>query len=400
MAATVGATLTGASFPLRHSGLGPYESSGGNTYWFGRDGATNIGNARCWKASDPTSAFTAQTAKLMSSGATVAIEAMGAYQVGNVVHVATQIATGVVYYNAYTMDTDTWSLATSETVQSAAATTFAPVSGRTFVSLVVRSSGNVVFTYAGGVTVMSGTFNTCYYRERTGVATYGTATKYDNGGSIDWQGGKAVLGATNRVHFFFTDGTNGLQYQRTLSAANALETFPASFTTGAGGSSVALNTGVSYSYLGNTRANAAILKTNVTSLLPTVHRLDSADAPTVSSVSAGDNTGTVAANNSLMGLAAASATLHLLYVPSGGGSIYHDFSTDGGATWGTDVNELTVTNAQRITTNTYTRSGNTVLGFVYDENATAIKYAEIALAAAPAAQKPRMYTQPATVLYY
>jgi hypothetical protein len=72
------------------------------------------------------------------------------------------------------MTNNNWPIA--ETAQSAAATTFAPTANAPFVSLVVRSNGNVVLGYAGGVTVMSGALNTVYYRERTGVNTYGTAT--------------------------------------------------------------------------------------------------------------------------------------------------------------------------------------------------------------------------------
>src|SRR5215207_7817260 len=50
VAATVGATLAGTTFPLRHSGVGPFISSGGNIYWIGRD-STNTGTVEPHKAS-------------------------------------------------------------------------------------------------------------------------------------------------------------------------------------------------------------------------------------------------------------------------------------------------------------------------------------------------------------
>lgn len=382
MAATVGATLTGATFPLRHSGLGPYQSTGGNYYWFGRDGATNIGNARCWKASDPMSAFTAQTAKLMSTGATVAIEAMWAGQNGNTIYVFTQLATGAVLYNFYTMDTDTWGLVTSATTVAAAA--FAPTAGFTFVSAVYRTTaGELVLGYCAGLTAMSSGFHMWRYARvaaSTG-AVIGSVANVDNGGSVNWMGGPAVLGASDRVHFFLQGNTSpGNMYQRTLSAANALQTFPSAITSAGLGLSLFLWSvpGVSYS-------SGATVVAPFEGTIPGTAKFTSADSPTVSLSSAAITDASLRSVNSASVHASAynSGTLHFLYSRNADFDLYRDTSTNDGTSWGTDTNELAASIAA-ITPRVYVRAGNTVLAMVLDDGGT-IKYAEITLAGAPAA---------------
>lgn len=394
MAATVGATLSGVAFPSRHWQRDPFISTAGNVYYFGR-GTTNTGNATPMKASDPTSAFTAQTVKLMSSGATTAAEAMATFQVGQVIHVATQISTGQVFYNFYTMDTDTWGLTTSETAGIANTSGFAPIAGSTFVSLVVRSDGTVVFAFSGGVTAMSGTFNTCYYRIRTGVNTYGTATKFDNAGSVNWFGGPAVLGASDRVHFFFTDVTNLDSYHRTLSAANALQTFPTSLDNNTAGQMWAQ--GTSYVSGGTTKVRATYRGLVTGSHNPAkAGLLDSADAPTATSSTITDGTATPAGinNQSIVSLAADGTTLHALWSDSATSDLMHD-SNANDAGWGTDTNEFTGT-INRCTSNVYTRLGTKYLAMVLDDGGT-IKYAEITLTAAVAAIHRRLISKAALV---
>ena len=60
MTVTVGATISGSTFAVRHSGIGPFISSAGNVYFFG----VSSGNVVPVKASNPMSAFTSQTAPL------------------------------------------------------------------------------------------------------------------------------------------------------------------------------------------------------------------------------------------------------------------------------------------------------------------------------------------------
>lgn len=377
MAATVGATLSGVTFPLRHAGLGPFISSGGNVYFFGRD-SVNTGQVEPHKATDPMSAFTAQTLKTMSSGTGTAIEAMACFQVGQVVHVATQISTGATYYNSYTMDTDTWSLTTSETAVAAAS--FAPTSTYTWVSLIVRSTGEPVIGYCAGQTAMSSGFNMVRYTRRTGTNTYSSPVNVDNGGSVNWTNPVVVLGASDRVHFFFNDNTANDAYQRTLTAANALQTFPASYDTSPYNTGVHIfGPGTSYASGGNTEVRAPYLDS---SQLLSVAAATSADAPTASqqtSVSGGSITSFSATTQMpRIALAADGTTTHALYTLADQDLSHTNDSGTG--TWVTATNELTAT-LNYITTNVYTRGGNRYLAMVLDDGGT-VKYAEITLTAA------------------
>lgn len=380
MAATVGATLASVTFPLRHAGIGPFKSSAGNIYTFQRVSATP-GSLQASKATDPMSSFTSPVAaKLFSTGTSTAIEAVACYQVADVIHVVGQIATGQVFYNQWSMATDTWTLGASETAVAAAS--FAPTVNHTFVSLAVRSTGEVVAAYCAGVTAMSGTFNMVRYIRRTGVSTWTGATNIDNGGSIDWSGAAAGLGDSDRVHFFFTNQTSAIHYQRTLSAANALQTFPATFDASSG--VVNLHNGIPNSYVsgGVTKVVYPYRRSAGGFTRGGLARLNSADAPTVSND--GDVTdvniaAATAVQNAVFAVVDGS-TVHYLYANVTDVDLYRD--TDGGAaTWGTDALEL-AGNILRISANVYDRSG-TKLAMVVDDNGT-IKYAEISLAATPA----------------
>ena len=384
MAATVGATLSGVTFPLRHAGLGPYKSSAGNFYFFGRD-SVNTGHIEPHKASDPTSSFTAQTTKLMSSGNTTAIEAACCYQQGDTVYVFTQISTGAVYHNRFDMATDAWGIETSATTIAAASQ--APTTGSTFVSAVYRpTAGELVLVYNAGQTAMSSTFNMVRYARvnaSTG-AVIGSATNVDNGGSVNWTGPVAVLGASDRVHFFFVASGSANSYQRTLSAANALETFPSPYLSATGGSVLHdHNAGVSYVDGATTRVRVPIRQVSGGSYLNAVAKLDSADAPTVTTELASDGVARTANNQVVHALANDGTSLHLLYGATSDSDLYYDKQTGSG--WGTDTNELAATiNAISVPPSVYTRGGSTVLPMVVDNGGT-IKYAEIALAAPPAA---------------
>lgn len=380
MAATVGATVSTLSvFPDRHTNLGPFPSSAGWFSFFGRD-STNTGQVRPSESNNPMSSFADGSLKTMSSGTSTAIQAMGCYQVGDVVHVATQISTGAVYYNNYNLLTSAWGFTTSELAVAAASV--APVTGTTFVDLVVRSTGSVVFAYNAGQTAMSSTFNMVRYRIRQTNGVYGTAANVDNGGSVNWLGPIALRGASDRVHFFF--GGNG-QFQRTLSAANALQAFPSAFNAGSIAAHM-FGPGTSYNSDANVAAARAGAGAEVTTNgSPAVVYQTSADAPTTNKAviaDAGSSTNAMRTTNTeyVQSMSYYSGTLHALHARSGDQDLYHYVSTDDGATWDAGTNELAAT-LNAITANVYTRSGTNYLAMVLDDAGT-LKYAEITLTAA------------------
>lgn len=345
----------------------------------------SVGEACANYGVDPMSTLAFTRLQNMSSATSTAIEAMATYPVGDIIHCATQIATGAVYYNQYNTTTNAWVLATSETV--AAAASFAPTTGSTFVDLVVRSNGEVVIFYCAGLTAMSSGFNMLRYRRRTGTNTYTTATNVDNGGSINWTGGVCALGASDRVHFFFKDATNNDAYQRTLSAANALQTFPAAFdTTAAVTATIAMfGNAASYVDAGTTKVRAPYRDS---SNRIAIAQLDSADAPTVTTTSVSGTSPDIFTSNGQAVLQAAmdGTTIHTLLSDNTSFDLMHNSSAGGGGAWGTDVNELAGT-INHITDNVYVRSGATVLAMVLD-NAGTVRYAEIELAAAPPPATP------------
>lgn len=382
MAATVGANLTFVAFPDRHAGLGPFKSSTGAYYFVGRSTAL-AGQITIPGTTDPMGGTWAPPGadKTMSSSTSNSIQAAAAYKVGDVIHIVTQISTGAVYYNNYNISTDAWGLTTSEVAVAAASQ--APVTNYTFVTLRVRSNGNVVIGYQAGQTAMSSGFNMVRYRERTGTNTYGTATNVDNGGSVNWSNPIVELGASDRVHFFFRGSPGGL-YQRTLSAANALETFPSPHSTIAATAIHPHSAGVSYVDGGTTKVAVPLYYQNPAGTYhDRIVRLNSADAPTVSGETASQadiqlDTGT--SNQSIHALAVDGTTLHYLYVENATDDLFHD--SDGGTgTWGTDVEEWDAATINRLTANVYDRSG-TKLAIVVDDGGT-LKYAEISLAGAP-----------------
>lgn len=377
MAATVsGSPITNGVFPDRHANLGPFKVSTG--YAFMSRSSANSGQIAPQTAADPMTGFGTATLKTMSSGTTTAIQAAACYQVGDVIHIVTQISTGACYYNNYDPTTDTWGLSTSELAVAAASQP--PTTNATFVDLVVRSGGEVVIIHCAGQTAMSSTFNMVRHRRRTGVNTYQTAVNVDNGGSVNWTSGYALLGDSDRVHFFLKDVTNADFYQRTLTAANALQTWPAAFEAAASAAYIhTIGAGTSFVSGANTVAAAAYYCTS--SSIARLARLTSGDAPSVSVEQVADPTTLGGANGQVaLGLAADGATLHYLYSDTVN-DLWRD--TDGGtSTWGTDTEELDLVNVTHITTKVYDRSG-TKLAMVIDDGGT-IKYAEITLVAGPA----------------
>lgn len=377
--ATIGATLSGVTFPQRNAGLGPHQSSAGNEYFFGRD-STNTGTVEPHKATDPMTSFAAQTAKLMSSGNTTAIEAMATIPDktnADLIHVVAQIATGAVYYNSFNLSTDAWTLTTSEVAVAAAS--FAPTTNFTNVSLAPRSNGNVVILYCAGLTAMTSGFHMVRYRERTGTNTYSTATNVDNGGSINWGNPMAVLGASDRVHCFLKDNTNNDHFQRTLSAANALQTFPSAFETNDG--TVLLHTGgVGTSFVSGAStivalpyrraAGAPILK---------LARLTSADAPSVSTEDVGDPAGiSGSTDQQAIVLVADGQTLRCVYSDTNIDVAHYTY--DGA--WDAGSVDWFGLSAFRISANIYERpTGEKKLAVVVDDGPGTPRYAEIDLPA-------------------
>jgi hypothetical protein len=142
---------------------------------------------------------------------------------GTVIHLVVQDGTATssvaTKYLSFDMLTETF-LTTTETVAAAAVVGPGASSG---CSIVVRSNGNAVILYNGLQTKTSGTFySRPYYRERTGLNTYGTAVIVDAGTAIGTVR-DAILGAGDRVHFLYS-GSGAANAFRSISSTNVLDT--------------------------------------------------------------------------------------------------------------------------------------------------------------------------------
>jgi len=327
-------------------------------YFFGRDGTT----ATTLQAFKSTAPDTSWATIANRTGFTAAILNIAGYQVGNVIHLAVQdgtMASSVATkYLSFDAATDTF-LASTETVLAASsiATAGGGNAGQNC-SLVVRSNGNVVIFYNGTQAKVSGTFySNVWYRERTGVNTYGTAVQVSALTANDYTNPIAVLGSSDRTHFLFFSVTTITQ--RHLTSANTLGTA----TTTAIASPIL--DACSYNNAGTTKVVALTSGRAI--------RFDSADNPSIASSTSVTMGTPVRATDD-------GTDAYVLYQNSTDSDLYVKKSTDNGATFGSAVSAFvgTVTAADaNVSKNQliYQRGSNVVIPYIVNDNGT-LKYNE------------------------
>lgn len=385
MAISVGSSLTGAIFPIVNSSIGPFKSAAGN-YYAATFATTNYTRDtwRINKSPNPiTGAWASRGGNNFASTSTTTWEAASVVQVADVLHVALQTSTGAVNYRAYDMAADAFVAAM---VVAYAAAVAAPTAGYPFVSLVPRSTGELVCCFAYGAASSTSSLQRIAFKRRAtdgtwannaGSTTASAATFIDSGGSVNWSNPLAVLGADNRVHCFFKDHSSGAVYQRTLSEANALEAFPASFDTTASADIHPFGPGTSFGSGGVTKVRVPYRDSNDQT---SEAALDSADVPTVSSTANVSGAATFALNNQAVhAMATHGATQHLLYSDSATQDLWRDQNT--GTGWGADVEEWDAATINALSANVYDRSGAKLAMVVNDGGS--VKSAEISVVAVP-----------------
>lgn len=352
-------TITGISTAI--SCVGPYKSSAGNVYFFGRDGTTAT-TLQAFKATDPTSSFASIDTE---TGFSTAVQHISGYQVGDVIHlcVIDGATTSVnAKYQTFDMSSDTF--VTAETIASAfdpQASTGANVYEG---SIVVRDGGEVVVIFNGeNVANMGSSYSRTYWSRRTGVATWTAAADTTAGGQTDWRFPDAVLGASDRVHFMWTLTAETTLRVRTLTSGNTLGT--EQNTTSA--SSVVRC--VSYDDAGTQRIICLAQSDDVVSFT-------SADSPTLG---AGD-TAVIASATAPFGLFVDGTDLWAVFRKSTDSDLYAATSTDDGAIFTGEVNIFTATVAA-VNTNIsidgqiFQRGSSVVIPYVVNDNGT-LKYNE------------------------
>lgn len=378
-------TAVGSSESGNIGGLTPYLYND-NVYVIVQAG-TDASKLRAFKATDPSSSFSnVGTDFAVTSGNTIV--GMATVQDGSKIHVATCDYTSVltvdIRYHVFDCSTDTWTT-TNETIKDnlAAVGTNSPGA----VAIGIRSDGDIIVLYNGASAAVMGTdYNRVKYARRE-AAVWTVDVAVDNAGAAHWMVDGLVRGASDRMHFFFKDDTADDGYQRCLTSANALEAFPAAYDTtlctNAGGG---IQGGVSYVSGGTTKVRFPVTDATLSDRLSV--KLDSADAPTVSTDA--DITGTNSTHASTSGIsyncgmAANGTTLYFVYNDDfATGNIYF-ISNANDAGWSatpTLIDGSPATYAVWVYPNIYTRGSNIVIGLVWYGSSDGVKYNEYTLVA-------------------
>ena len=362
-------TISSSVFPLQNYFCGPFKSSGGNCYVVVLE--STGGTPEVFKATDPTSSFTAQDT---ANNPTAVPSSMWAYQVGDVLHIVTQetsVLAADLHYHTFNMATDAWGTKNEliETPKDAPAT--ADYIG---CSVALRSDGDVIVLYCGDTDAVMGTaYNRVDYARKE-ASTWTVGVEVAGGGlEVNYAGASVVLGASDQMHFFFKDHTNSDAKHRSLSSANALDTV-ADVDTSASANSHLFGPGISYVSGANTVVNVPFEDSD--------GQLSSAqfNSGANPSITVDDNVSGVAVkvvnNTPVACYAVDGTTAHLLYADSSTADLWRDSQADGGA-WGTDAEVLDAVTINRVSCAVYDRSG-TKLAYVYDDGGT-VKYNEVSL---------------------
>jgi len=361
-------TITGISTAV--APVGPFKSSGGNYYFFGRDGVSNPALLRAYKSTAPDTSWAGVASVDLGAGDT--INALSGYQVNDLVYIAASrndaSATSLTL-SIFNCATDTFTT-TSEAIVTGVQSAGQTGSLQFGCSLVVRSAGEVVAFYNGLQTKTSGTFySRVYYSRRTAVNTWSAAVQVDANTAVDNVNPTMVLGSSDRLHFFWVSTAIN---QRHLTSANVLGTANTALaTTSPPLDVVTINDSGTIRHVGLTAVGE--------------FRFTSADNPTISTnLTAILGTPARGVDDSLIAYA--------LYRDSASSDLYVKTSSDFGATWGTGAASFVATVAG-VDTNlsknqhAYQRGSLVVFPYIVNDNGT-LKYNEytVRTLAPPAAE--------------
>lgn len=337
-------TITGIALDV--AAVGPYESSAGNHYFFGKD-SSDVTVMRCMKATDPTDAWTS----IATSGgfAAAGIMDIAGFQKNDIVHLAiadTYSGEAGYNYRAFNMATETFDIAEA-IIDSLSASNL-------LCSIVVRSDGTPVVLFKAASYQI-------HYSIRTGTNTWSAAVEVDDGGGDQYNYPVAILGNADAVHFVYW--SSSFTNQKTLTSSNVLQSVITAPTTW-------FSEGISLNYGGATRCLAA------GSATAEVLYFDSGDSPTLNLAYLGS------INPATIRLFVRNNMVYALYSKTSGGNkdYYFKVSDDGGAHWAGETFICSATNnASPSSTSRFSRLFPSLtdifLPFVYADSAsTELKY--------------------------
>jgi len=215
-------TISGVDFaPNLHLG-GPFEFSG-NYYFVARD-STDASRVEVWKSTNPGTAAWAEQAGDAGTSGYSTIRSISAVKSGTDIHILTggeSSGTGNVFYRYYVFSTLSDSFTTTEESCETISTN-PPGTTEVAASLAVRSDGEVVALIVDiGEKVHGVTYTRVSYLNRTSGTWDGTPTAVGGTGvATNFTLPRSVLGASNKVHFTYYDGSN-IQH-KSLSSGDSL----------------------------------------------------------------------------------------------------------------------------------------------------------------------------------
>lgn len=243
-------------------------------------------------------------------------------------------------------------------------------------SLEVRSDGTFVAFYVDAAAP-----DRIRYRIRSTGGTWGAQNTVDSEASTNFTCVKTVKGASDTIHIFYKDDTNGIIYYRTLSSADALSG-RTSIATGIAFSGTPDNVPIlpqpSYWNDGDEKILLVYQKAEQGALFSklltngTPGTEEQASDNTVDTDAGGSGPGGSGGSDTpdaSLCLDTSDNVSYLIYSRVSDGNIYRAVYTPsaGSGSWGTDSLQLTTIDAQFISAKVVTHSGGKVVGFFYDD---------------------------------
>lgn len=364
-------TLTSATMPAQNYFCGLFKSSEGAYYAV----VTDSGGLRVYKATDPSSSWSAQTAPTTNSS----VQTVWASQDGDLLHIVSYESTaGTCYYHRWDMFDDAWDV-NHQTIDSPKD---APAS--TDMSCAIASHP-LVALYTGDQDSNMGTkYDRVDYATRNISGTWSTPTQAfgASGDTINYRGASIVPGTGEGLHLFCTRDSDSNLLGRTLRSGGTLST---TIVNGDAATNTLLTNGVSFDDAGTQRVlqgfkDSGTAEAYVWRMTESSGDVADVDTVTISTANDADDQNATP----VMSLAVDGTTVHVVWSHDTDFDLFHDQAATPQASgdWGTDSELDPAATINRISCNIYNRNGVRVLAMVYD-NAGTIYYDEESIDVTP-----------------
>jgi hypothetical protein len=357
----------------------PFKSSGGNFYAVGIDAT---GTHRVFKATDPTDSWTVQDTGASSSDPATT---MSAVQSGDILHMVWwEPAASRYVYVSFDMSDDTYNVLEAIEVPDNAPTV-------PWISVAVESTGVVKVVYSGDTDqVMGGKKERVDVNIRNG-GTWDGPTALDAAGDIHYGNPNCVKASgTDNIHVNFQQTTNTADppalwlrnYMRTIDPSDVLSTI-VSTAEDSGARLLGLQNGISWDDAGTEKIRFCMGQAFSEGFGKLIRLKEDGSNDLVVDAAFteyADSSHSIKLNNDVsvttLAIDTADDSLHVLWSNADDtDDLWYSTSTDKGATWSTEAEELDGVSINQVSANIYVRGADTVLAYVY-QNITSTLYNE------------------------